>query len=57
MINASKTDTQTQLTFTKADIQAGIIEDLTKQGYTVTGKAWNETNTKFEVTATKPLKK
>ena len=57
MFVASKVETNSKLTFTKADIQAAICAQLVRDGYTITVKNWNESNTKFEVIATKPEKK
>jgi hypothetical protein len=56
-IHASKTEVSTKLTYTKADIQNAITEDLTEQGYRVDQKVWNETNSKLEITAVKLEKK
>lgn len=57
MFTPSKVETNSKLTFTKQDMQNAITEQLTKEGYSITSKNWNETNTKFEVIATKPEKK
>lgn len=38
-------------------VETNFTEQLTKEGYSITSKSWNETNTKFEVIATKPEKK
>lgn len=45
------TESKTVFGFTQKQITEGICEDLQKQGFKVTGKQWNESNTKLTIEA------